>query len=189
MNAPSSAYVDESMVLSHGRYLLVAVLVAPADAAGHRDVLRSLLEHGQGRLHWRHENDKRRRHLIEVVAEMHPVGVVVVGTHLDAKKQERGRRKCLERLFWELGGCHVDNVVLERRHNDLDRRDREMVAALRGCHAIPPRLRPEWCDPGSEPLLWLPDMVAGARARAERGDDCFWRPIDDEMRVVFVDTR
>ncbi|WP_157245921.1 hypothetical protein [Nonomuraea typhae] len=187
--SPSTAYVDESMVLSHGRYLLVAMLVTSDQADAQRDVLRSLLERGQRRLHWHDENDKRRAHLIEVVAGLRPKGVMVVGMNLNPKKQERARRKCMGHLLWKLRDFGISDMLIERRQGDLDRLDREMIAAMRGCNAMPPGLRPDWCDPESEPLLWLPDIVAGARALAERGSDSFWQQVGRGMRILAVDTR
>ncbi|MFB4288031.1 hypothetical protein ACBI99_10365 [Nonomuraea sp. ATR24] len=189
MNPPFSAYVDESMLLARGLYLMAAVLVRPAHADRCRADLRALLLRRQRRLHWRDENDKRRAQIIEVVAALRPAGVVVVGAGLDPKRQERARRKCMEHLLWELGGHHVADVVFERRHSELDLRDHELVAVLQGRHSMPPRLRLSWSDPSAEPLLWLPDIVAGALSRAERGDHRFWSQVDAELLVRRIDAR
>lgn len=189
MNPPSSAYVDESMLFARGVYLMAAVLVAPHQADRYRDELRALLMRSQLRLHWRDENDKRRNLIIERVAALRPSGVLIVGTGLDPKRQERARRRCMECLFWELGDHHVSDVVFERRHTELDRRDHEMVAVLQGRNAMPPRLIVSWCDPEVEPLLWLPDIIAGARSLAERGDHRFWDQVEADMLVRGVQIR
>ncbi|MDA0633893.1 hypothetical protein OUY22_10720 [Nonomuraea sp. MCN248] len=189
MTPPFSAYVDESMLLQSGLYILAAVLVAPAEAERHRAALRSLLLRRQRKLHWRDENDKRRTLLAEAVAAMRPMGVVVVGAGLDGRRQERARRKCVEHLLWEMGGHHVLDVVFERRHSELDLRDHELVAVLQGRHSMPPRLRLSWCDPAAEPLLWLPDIVAGALSRAERGDERFWNLVSGDLAVRRIDVR
>ncbi|MEU5862671.1 hypothetical protein ABZ815_15945 [Nonomuraea sp. NPDC047529] len=188
MNPPSSAYVDESMLLTHGVYLMAAMLVAPHQADHCRTELRALLFRRQPRLHWRDENDKRRMQLIEAVAALRPAGIVVASTGLDAKRQERARRKCMECLLWELGDHHVNDVVFERR-GQLDRRDHELVAALQGRHAMPSKLVVSWCDPMIEPLLWLPDIVAGAKSLAERGDHRFWSQVESGMLVRAIDAR
>ncbi|MGN9844698.1 hypothetical protein ACTMTI_41880 [Nonomuraea sp. H19] len=140
-------------------------------------------------MHWRDENDKRRAQLIEVVAALRPVGIIVAGAGLDAKRQERARRKCMECLLWELGNHHVVDVVFERRHSELDRRDHELIAVLQGRHAMPPRLRLSWRDPEVEPLLWLPDIVAGAKSLAERGDQRFWSQVDADLLVHRIEAR
>ncbi|UBU10607.1 hypothetical protein [Nonomuraea gerenzanensis] len=189
MNPPFAAYVDESMVLARGVYLMAAVLVAPHQADRYRADLRALLLHRQLRLHWHDENDKRRTQLIEAVAEWRPDGILVVGTGMDPARQERARRKCMECLLWELGDHHVADVFFERRDAGLDRRDHELVVKLKGRHAVPPRLRLSWCDPVSEPLLWLADIIAGARCLAERGDDKFWSLVETGLALQRIDTR
>jgi hypothetical protein len=177
------------MLLTRGLYLMAAVLVAPAQADRYRAGLRALLLRRQPRLHWRDGNDKRRSQIIEAVAELRPTGIVVVGAGLDPKRQERSRRKCAESLLWELGEHHVVDVTFERRANALDLRDRDLVVSLKGRHAIPPRLSLSWRDPLSEPLLWLPDVVAGAKSLAERGDDRFWSQVEGGMLVLHTDAR
>jgi hypothetical protein len=34
-----------------------------------------------------------------------------------------------------------------------------------------------WQAPASEPLLWLPDIAAGAAALAETGDATYWQDL------------
>ncbi|MFI7052171.1 hypothetical protein ACWDOR_15575 [Streptosporangium canum] len=177
MNPPHSAYVDESMRVSSGLYLMAAVLVPPTYAEMCRTVLRGLLLRRQRRLHWRDENDKRRVQLIDAVGALRPCGIVIVGTGLDRARQERARRKCMERLLWELGQRYVGDVIFERRHSELDIRDKEMVEALRGRHAMAPQLRVSWEAPDEEPLLWLPDIVAGAASLAEVGEESYLKAL------------
>ncbi|NRQ30574.1 hypothetical protein HII36_01765 [Nonomuraea sp. NN258] len=189
MNPPFSAYVDESMRIQQGLYLMAAVLVAPARAEAHRAALRSLLLRRQPRLHWRDENDKRRAQLVEALAALGLRGLVIVGAGLARRTQERARRKCMERLLWELGHRHVTDVIFERREPTLDARDRDMIEALKGRHAMAPRLLAVWRSPFDEPLLWLPDVVAGARAAAEAGDTRFWAELGEGMTLEYVDAR
>ncbi|MFC5829204.1 hypothetical protein [Nonomuraea insulae] len=89
----------------------------------------------------------------------------------------------MQGLLWELGDHHVTDVVFERRDSELDQRDHKLVEVLQGRHAMPPRLRLAWCSPMLEPLLWLPDIVAGAKALAERGDPRFWSQLEANMLV------
>ncbi|MGW3343234.1 hypothetical protein ACWDA3_07990 [Nonomuraea rubra] len=149
--------------------------------------LQALLLHRQLRLHWHDENDKRRTQLIEAVAEWRPNGIVVVGASMNPTRQERARRKCMQCLLWELCDHHVVDVVFERRDRELDQRDHELAVALKGRHSIPPRLQLSWCDPRSEPLLWLPDIIAGAKSLAERGDGRFWSQLEVSMLVRDVE--
>ncbi|MFI6292294.1 hypothetical protein ACIBEJ_11965 [Nonomuraea sp. NPDC050790] len=187
MNAPSSAYVDESMRVSHGLYVMAAVLVAPSCAATFRAVLRSLLIGKQARLHWRDESDRRRALIVEALAALCPLGIVVVASGLDRRRQERARRKCMETLLWELSGCHAADVVFERRNEVLDARDAELVETLRGRHAMAPRLRARWCSPLEEPLLWMADIVAGVASLNEVGQGDLWAAIKDGVTVARIE--
>ncbi len=65
----------------------------------------------------------------------------------------------------------------------------QLVAVLQGRHAMPPRLRLSWRDPEVEPLLWLPDIVAGAKSLAERGDRRFWSQVDADLLVHRIEAR
>jgi hypothetical protein len=89
--------------------------------------------------------------------------------------QERARRKCIERLLHELASRGIAGVVFERRHAELDARDRTMIAALHRQQTLPAAFQAEWLPATSEPLLWLPDIAAGAAALAETGDDAYWK--------------
>ncbi|MEU4576425.1 MULTISPECIES: hypothetical protein [Nonomuraea] len=186
MNPPFSAYVDESMRFSHGLYLMAAVLVPPARAECHRAALRELLLRRQRRLHWRDENAKRRTLIVEAVAELRPSALVVVGTGLDARRQERARRKCMEHLLWELGRRPVLEIFFESRGPGLDAADRDLIDVLRIRHAISPRLRALWVPAVEEPLTWLPDVVAGAASLAAAGRTELWEGLGAGMEMVYV---
>jgi hypothetical protein len=56
MPTARTAYVDESLRVRAGLYVLAAVIVADAQADRHREALRALLHRGQQRLHWRDES-------------------------------------------------------------------------------------------------------------------------------------
>jgi hypothetical protein len=174
---PFRAYVDESLRLSARLYLMAAVFVDGDRAESHRAMLRGLLRRCQRRLHWRDEDDRRRAALIAAVADLRPRGIVVIGAGMDPRHQERARRKCMERLLWNLDERRVSEVVFERRGNDLDVRDLEMVETLRGRRVIRTRLRVHWESPDLEPLLWLADLIAGAASVAEAGHESYWKEL------------
>jgi predicted nicotinamide N-methyase len=102
---------------------------------------------------------------------------VVIATGVAPRRQERARRECIERLLAELASRRVPNVVFERRHAELDARDRAMVAALRRQRSVPPWLHVSWVAAADEPLLWLPDIVAGAASLAAAGDATYWEEV------------
>jgi hypothetical protein len=70
MPIAKTAYVDESLRVREGLYVLAAVLVADAHADRHREELRELLYRQQLRLHWRDESSRRREQLTDAVAAL-----------------------------------------------------------------------------------------------------------------------
>jgi hypothetical protein len=177
-----TAYVDESSRVRAGLYVLAAVTVADGQADRHREALLALLHQGQRRLHWRDESSKRRALLVSAVRQLSHIGAVVTATGVTPRRQERARRKCIEWLLAELADRGIAAVVFERRHEELDARDRAMVAALRRQRTLPPWLRVSWVAAADEPLLWLPDIVAGAASLAAAGDATYW----EELAATFL---
>jgi hypothetical protein len=167
------AWVDESIrvTATGGFYILASVIVDAACCDGVRDTLRDLLLRNQPRLHWRAEDKTRRRKIAQTAANIDMAAVVVVGTPVTPTKQERARRVCMERLLHELDQLGVHRAWLETRTPSLNTKDWEMVAALIGARAISTRLRIAHARPLEEPMLWLPDAVAGAVSAAHAGVD------------------
>ena len=177
MPIAKTAFIDESLRIRAGLYVLAAVIVADADADGHRQALRALLYRRQLRLHWRDESATRRSQLISAICQLRHTGAVVVATGVAPRRQERARRKCIERLLAELTDRGIASVVFERRHGELDARDRALVAVLKRQQSVPAAVHASWQAPADEPLLWLPDIAAGAAALAETGDATYWRDL------------
>jgi hypothetical protein len=63
MPIAKTAYVDESLRVDQGLYVLAAVIIADTDADSHRQALRELLYRRQLRLHWRDESSRRGNQL------------------------------------------------------------------------------------------------------------------------------
>jgi len=172
-----TAFADESLRVRAGLYILAAVIVTDTDSDDVRHTLRGLRQRRQARLHWREEGSKRRRSLVAAIRELPYTGVVVVADGMASGRQERARRQCIERLLTELTGKGISSVVFERRHPDLDARDRVMVAALQRRRSIPTGLHTSWQPASAEPLLWLADIAAGAAALAQAGDHSYWQEL------------
>ncbi|WP_253756539.1 hypothetical protein [Hamadaea flava] len=108
--------------------------------------------------------------------------VVVIAQPMDSVRQERARRGALQRLLWELDQLSVGLVLLDRRTDSLNRRDRALVDALRGSGVLRPTLVIDFAHSyngiDGEILLWIPDIVAGAAAAAHGdGDRSFLDPM------------
>ena len=85
MPLAKTAYIDESMRVSHGLYVLAAVIVADADADQHRAALRALLLRGRLRLYWRDESSRRRSQLIAAMSALRHTGAIVIATDAAAR--------------------------------------------------------------------------------------------------------
>jgi hypothetical protein len=113
--------------------------------------------------------------------------MIVVGAPLDGRRQERGRRICLARLLHELESAGVSEVLLEARTRSLNAKDLAAVNAWRAQHVVGHALTVEHGYPSEEPLLWLPDIVAGATRASETGES-LWRdvlaPLITEFRIT-----
>jgi hypothetical protein len=172
------AWVDESMRIldpaaGEGLYLLAAVVCDTAVCEPTRGLLRSLRYKRQPRLHWNTEDDGRRAKIAAAVSGVPMSAVVVVGAPLVAAKQERARRICMETLLPHLAGMGVNRVLLEARTASLNDRDRRHLVAMRGQRAVPATLRVDIGRPSVEPMLWLPDVVAGAVGAARNGNPSY----------------
>jgi hypothetical protein len=166
------AFVDEAIWVppeGAGCYILAAAMVEYADLGAVRATLTGLLLPRQRRLHWREESIPRRRKIVAVVAQLEVIHVVVVGAPMDPPRQERARRKCMERLLYLLDAADVERVVVESRTALLNERDLTLVESLRGQRVLSDRLRVDTERPSGEPLLWVADVVAGAMRAAAAG--------------------
>jgi hypothetical protein len=170
------AWVDESMRVPSGSmrdgiYLLAAPVADPSLCDPIREQLRRLLTGRSRRLHWRNQTPRRRRTIAATLGGFDVAHTIIVGTPIDPKRQERARRYCLERLMFELDFLGVSRVWIETRSPSLNNADRTMLAALRSRGSLPATLTVDFALPDQEPMLWLPDAVAGAIGMHRRGDD------------------
>jgi hypothetical protein len=171
-----TAYVDESepdpRSGSAGVYLLAAALIEDVEHDAVRAVMERLRIRGQKKLHWNAEEPKRRTVIAETVARLPAMHLVVVRTDA-AATAERRRRKCLEILLPELERAKVDRVYLEARERKQNQRDVQLLAALRAQQLIGSGLRLDHVPGPREPLLWIPDVVAGAVGARHGGDSTY----------------
>lgn len=159
------AWIDESGSdhrLDPGTYILAAALTEIEREDETRQVMEGLRLPGQKKLHWRDENRRRQRQISTAVARLEQSHLVVVRTSDPSDTIKRRRNKCLERLLVELEARGITQATFESRGAADDRRDLELVQALRGVHRLGPGLRIEHQPGPSEPLLWVPDAVCGA---------------------------
>jgi hypothetical protein len=186
-DSPLIAWVDESVIVGGddrpGAYTLAAVIADDDAIEGLRNDLRALTERKIVRLHWVAESAKRRDLIVETVAALGVVAIVVVGSPVHRQKQERARRCCLERLLYELDQLGVSQAWLESRAPAQNKRDRSLVDSARRKGLLSHRTSIEFARPLQEPMLWLPDAVAGAVTADNLGEQR-WLLALSELIVV-----
>lgn len=173
-------WVDESMHeaiegTSDSMYLLAAAVADPDACDPVRDTLRNLRPGKKPRLHWREEGRPLKRKISAAIADVDFCGLVVVGLRADHRKQERARRKCMETLMHRLDEMGVSQVWIENRIPSLNRADIRMVDALRSQKIITSGIRIDFARPNNEPMLWIPDALAGSSGMARKGIDTEYR--------------
>lgn len=164
------AWVDESMRstgVAAPLYLLGAVIADPARCEEPRQQLRRILPKGARKLHWHAMDPKEKTRATALITSLDAAHLVVVGSPLDHRKQERARAQCLEQLYWRLGELGVTQVFLEQRTKSLNQKDLQLVNVLRIKKAMPARLRVDIAQPSGGPMLWVPDQMLGALGDAQ----------------------
>ena len=162
--SPTIAWGDESARMNNSprMYLMCATVFEPGSERQIAD-FAATKPPGMRKLHW-YDMDlrERSRSLGALAAIPHWSTVAIAAPMLPGVRQERGRRKCLERLLPHLEGLGVERLVLESRWKQEDQFDVDMVAALRSRKMIGKiwveHVRPD----AGEPRLWVPDQVLGA---------------------------
>lgn len=155
------AFGDESIRISAPvpAYLLAATVI-PEDCNLSR--IASIKPKGATKLHWRDLTDRlKNESLREIAAIRDQTTTIVSATPLPKKKQERGRRKCLEVLLPELERKGVATLVLESRMLELDKRDIEMLQVMR-TRKLVTAIRLEHARANEDMRLWIPDQILGA---------------------------
>lgn len=184
---PNHAWVDESVLVGRGLYILAAATAAPEACGDIRDVLRGLRFKNNPRLHWHDEDDARRHKIALAIADCDVHSLVVLASPMARNGQERARRKCIEQLRWQLNDQHhVTHVNFESRTPSQNKLDQKMVATMRGSRAIPRSIRIDFERPGEEPMLWIPDAVAGAVGAAMRDQPQFQQALGERLEIVQI---
>ena len=156
------AFGDESvrMVGEPPFYLLGATLVTLESRSRLIDIA-NLRPPGAAKLHWRDMGYKLQRQSLGIIADLGFRSLVAIARPLDGRRQERARRKCLERMLTRLGAEGIDELLLESRGESLDSRDLDFVKHARASRRIGP-CAVNHIEAAGNPALWIPDQVVGA---------------------------
>lgn len=113
------AFIDESM-RADGKGVVLAAVCVDAGAAGDaRRAMHELLLGRQARIHFHDEGHVRRMAILETVARLHlPAIVAAAVSPVEPRAFERARRKCIERLAYEVPQRGVTALLLESRSGE-----------------------------------------------------------------------
>ncbi|ORA85263.1 hypothetical protein BST29_03330 [Mycobacterium malmoense] len=170
-----------------GTYILSAVVSEAEHAAELRGIMRGLLVgKSHKKLHWRSEDAARKELIAKTIASLQLEHLVVVRSDAHtAKKPERQRRLCMERMLPELVSMGVDNAVIESRGKKDDRRDEQTLHYLRRKRQLGGHLHINHVGGPADPMLWIPDACCGAVTQMRCGNPHYFEYI--ESRVTLID--
>lgn len=190
MAAVNEAFIDESLpdaVPPHPAgavYILACAVISGIRCCSIRAHLKNALGPREPRFHWHDEGDEGRRAMIERLAGCDFQAVAAVCPVPDPRRSERARRLCLSRLLWELRGRSVGRLVLESRRERFDRMDRTILGWARRAELLPSWLPCDFGLPLEEPLLWIPDALAGVLGQSLAGDRRLLRRLGGRAPIV-----
>ena len=121
--------------------------------------------------HWRNENVDLRIRMLDAIGSMPIASFAAVKSPTVGSPPKRSRALCLEVVLWQLKVRGVPDLVIESR-GDQDQDDRGTVIVSRRAGIADKELRYAFARPLEEPLLWLPDAIAGASSACEVDPGC-----------------
>lgn len=188
------AFVDEAYKLAKGGrnfYILSAVIVDVQDVDGVRWDLQQRVPDGYWHTTEALKSDAGQAQalsLLDYLATSGATLLCVIEADLAqfSDNLEMARRHCFEGLAQELiKGHDVELIVYERRRAGVEEDNDRKTASLLQNYYDSDGLKFHGGTPSSEPLLWAPDLVAGALRRRSALRDLQWfEPIKTKTRVV-----
>lgn len=162
-----TAWGDESirMSLSPPSYLLAASWPEPGYELDLAEFER-IKPKGASKLHWMDMDARLKRQSIQALSRLPMLHTLIVANDLPGKKQERGRRKCLEVLLPALETKGISLLILESRGRLNDSRDIELLLSLRRSGAVS-EIEIDHRRGSDDETLWVPDQILGAFAEIE----------------------
>ena len=186
------AFVDESYRAvdgDRGVYLLSLVTVAADVEEGVRDRLRRCPPGRAARLHWREDSrEVRHRGLAVLADDQHRLsGLTVLTVEVARRRQERARQHALWNAVHAMHERDVHDLVFEGRQRRQDARDAKTLANIYRLPRLRDCCRHSVGRPLDEPLLWLPDYLAGAVGERWIGGDGRYADSLPEALVDVID--
>ncbi len=122
--------------------------------------------------HWHQEGVKARRRMMECLANLGVCAHIVIHYPTARSGMERARAAAMTTLLPLLLDDGVEDLLIERRTPDQDRRDRATLRWALNALGDPP-FTYSWGSK-EDPGLWLPDAVCGAVSMYLDRTDSTW---------------
>jgi hypothetical protein len=153
---PAHVFVDESK--ARGLLLAAAACVA-GDVNTYRPIMAALAMPRQRRIHFTKESAARQRKILGVIADFE----LSVRLYQAARPDAACREACLSAIVRDASGS-AERLVIERDESTLDFDRQTLYAAVRR-HQCMETLQYALMAPHLDPMLWIPDAIAGAWAK------------------------
>lgn len=170
------AFIDESYrqdLSGAGAYLFSAVTIEADVEEEVRERLTRALPGRVRRFHWRRDSPDVRRRCLEVIERVELLGVTLLQLYVEPAVSERVRQHMLWSLAFAMLDRGVSDLVFEARERSQNRRDEQTLGNI-VCTPAAKGLRYTFARPLDEPLLWLPDYLAGAHGADLLDGDGQW---------------
>jgi len=180
------AWGDESgsnAKLDPGTYILGAVILERRHVDEVRQAASELIRKGQHKRHWRDESAGSNKAIIETITKLPIENYVVVRANCVDDKIERRRRKCLEVFAPNLAAMGCENLTLESRGRAADKKDMDLLDAMRARHQMDSSFRLDHAAGPADPILWLADAVCGAVVADRSGDSQFLTALESRLTL------
>lgn len=185
---PSTAYLDEAQVGGTGSgraFILSATVWLCTDLDDRRAALRSMKPRGQDKLHWNEAVAVVQDAVVAHIAQLEVVHLVAVRRDTRAERPERSRRIAIARLVHELQNYfEVERMVFESRGRADNQRDLDLLGKLRAQKYLLGPLRFDHVAGPKEPLLWVPDALAGVIVDYEAGHSRHLSSIAHQLTMI-----
>jgi hypothetical protein len=177
--------VDEAIYRpGDGVYVLAAVLVPDEAKNALRRELRRVPPGGRRRLHWHHEANRERFATLRLAAA-HAAGLLAYRwSPAPSRTHETIRGQLLTTLAAEIAKRRALELVIEGRQERNDHADRTVLAQAQRDGDVPWTLSYGHRTPLEEPLLWLPDALAGAALSGARGDTRYVEALGSAVAIT-----
>lgn len=167
-----------------GAFILAAAISLPGDAPQLRSAMAGLQMKTEKKIHWRDDSDKRRRQVIETIAELPLEAIVVARVGPTSEPDERRRRKCFEHFAMEVDALGCTQLTMESRGRKADRRDRIMLDTMRAQKTVTGDLRLDHAPGPTDPCLWIADAICGAVVAARVGNRTFLDIVGSKVQII-----